>query len=305
MRTITFEELRVFTEVARVGGITAAAGRLGMAKSAVSKQLSRLELRLGVKLIARSSRRVSLTREGERLLPRVESILAEGARLVEDAHEDTFRTAGTVRLAATPDFGGLVARRFLPTLTDQFPDLSVTMQLDYGFEDLQDPALDLAIRIGRVNDERLVVHPLGEFRRIVVASPDFVERNALADPTDLSSANCLIFSSGSVNTAWNLRRLDNSGVSQRIPVQGTIAVRSFAALASLAETGIGVCCVPEFVVAEALAQGRLVHCMKDWASGDSSVFIAHRFGVDRIARVKAVIDAAKETIPTYLESHAK
>lgn len=301
---MTFQELRVFSEVARAGGITAAAGSLGMAKSAVSKQLSHLESRLGVKLVARSSRRVSLTREGERLLPRIESILAEGVRLIEDAHEDTFRTAGTVRIAATPDFGALVARRFLPALSERFPDLSVTMQLDYGFEDLQDPALDLAIRIGAVNDDRLVVHPLGEFRRIVVASPDFVQRSMPVHPADLSAANCLVFSGGSVTTDWNLQRLDDKEVSVRIPVQGKIAVRSFAAIASLAEAGVGVCCVPEFVVADALSQGRLVHCLQDWASRPSSVFIAHRFGADRIARVRAVIDAAKETIPTYLESQA-
>ncbi len=299
---MNFQELRVFCEIARAGGITAAADHLGIAKSAVSKQLSRLESRLKVKLVARSSRRVSLTREGQRLLPRIESILAEGARLVEDAHEDTFRTAGMVRIAATPDFGGLVARKFLPALLDQFPDLTVAMQLDYGFEDLQDPAIDLAIRIGRVRDERLVVHQLGEFRRIIAASPAFLTRNLLAHPSDLSSVNCLTFSGSSISSDWTLERRHEEGGSEQIPVQGNIAVRGFSALAGLAETGAGVCCVPEFVIADAISAGRLVHCLPDWASKPTPVYLAYRFGADRIARVRAVIDAAKTAIPACLAS---
>ncbi|MDJ0917244.1 MAG: LysR family transcriptional regulator [Woeseiaceae bacterium] len=299
---MNFQELRVFSEVARAGGITAAASNLEMAKSAVSKQLSRLEARLQVKLFARSSRRVSLTREGERLLPRIESILAEGGRLIEDAHEDTFRTAGTVRIAATPDFGGLVAREFLPVLLDQYPELAVTMRLDYGFEDLQDPAIDLAIRIGRVSDERLVAHRLGEFRRIVVASPEFAERNVLAQPKDLSSVNCLVFSGSSVSSEWTLEHRYERGDTEQIPVQGKTAVRGFAAIAGLAETGTGVCCVPEFVVGGAISEGRLVHCLPDWATRPTPVYLAYRFGADRIGRVRAVIDSAKAVIPTLLDS---
>ncbi len=299
---MNFQELRVFCEIARAGGITAAANNLDMAKSAVSKQLSRLESRLKVKLVARSSRRVSLTREGERLLPRIESILAEGARLVEDAHDDTFRTAGTVRIAATPDFGGHVARKFLPALLDQFPELAVAMQLDYGFEDLQDPAIDLAIRVGRVKDERLVAHRLGEFRRIVAASPAFLKQNVLEHPSDLSSVNCLTFSGNSVRNDWTLEQRHEAGGSEQVPVQGNIAVRGFAALAALAETGTGACCVPEFVVADAISEGRLVHCLPDWASKPTPVFLAYRFGADRIARVRAVIEAAKASIPACLAS---
>ena len=298
---MNFQELRVFCEVARAGGITAAASNLDMAKSAVSKQLSRLEARLKVKLFARSSRRVSLTREGERLLPRIESILAEGARLIEDAHEDTFRTAGTVRIAATPDFGGLVARKFLPVLLDRYPELAVTMRLDYGFEDLQDPAIDLAIRIGRVSDERLVAHRLGEFRRIVVASPTFAERHELAHPTDLATVNCLIFSGNSVRSEWTLEHRYDEGSTEQVSVQGNTAVRGFAAIAGLAETGCGVCCVPDFVVRGVISEGRLVHCLPEWATRPTPVYLAYRFGADRIGRVRAVIDSAKATIPAFLD----
>ena len=148
-----------------------------------------LEQRLQVRLLARSSRRVTLTREGERLLPRVESILAEGERLVEDAHEETSAPSGVVRIAASPELGGLLVKHFLPLVVERNPKLRITMRLEYGFEDMQDPSIDLAFRISRVNDDRLVAKPLGEFRRILVASPEYLQRHPLERPGDLASVN--------------------------------------------------------------------------------------------------------------------
>jgi DNA-binding transcriptional LysR family regulator len=302
MRTMTFQELRVFSEVTRTGGITAAAEKLGMAKSAVSKQLNQLEQRLQVKLLARSSRRVSLTPEGKRLLPRVESIIAEGERLVDDAHEEVVKPAGVVRIAASPEFGALVAQRFLPLLLEKYPDLTVTMKLGYGFEDLQDPAIDLAFRISHVNDDRLVARPLGEFKRVLVASPDFAESNPLVSPADLETVNCLVFSSNTNSTTWTLQHRQEPKRIEQVNVKGNIAVLGFAALLGVAETGAGIGYVPDFITTRAIGDGRLIHCLAEWASQSTPVFIAYRFGAERIGRVKAVIDAARQIIPNVLNS---
>jgi DNA-binding transcriptional LysR family regulator len=302
--TMSFQELRVFREVVRAGGITAAAEKLGMAKSAVSKQLNRLEQRLQVKLLARSSRRVSLTHEGERLLPRIESIIAEGDRLVDDAHEEVAKPAGVVRIAASPEFGALVAQRFLPSLLERFPDLHFTMKLGYGFEDLQDPAIDLAFRIGHVNDDRLVARQLGEFRRILVASPGFVADHVVRKPADLASVNCLVLSANANATRWTLQHRQHPKRTEHVDVKGNIAVLGFTALLGVAEVGAGIAYVPELITRRAIADGRLVHCVSEWASPPTPVFIAHRFGVDRIGRVKAVIDAARRMIPGLLDSQA-
>jgi len=299
---MTFQELQVFSEVVRSGGITAAADKLGMAKSAVSKQLSQLERRLQVKLLARSSRRVSLTPEGRRLLPRVESIIAEGERLVDDAHEEVAKPTGVVRIAASPEFGALVAQRFLPPLLEQHPDLTVTMKLGYGFEDLQDPSIDLAFRIGHVNDDRLVAHPLGEFRRILIASPDFAKNNPLVKPADLESVNCLVFSANTNSTSWTLQHTKKPKRIEQVNVKGNIAVLGFTALLGVTESGAGIGYVPDFITSHAIEDGRLIHCLDEWASQPSPVFIAYRLGAERIGRVKAVIDAARQVIPNVLNS---
>ena len=301
MRTINFQELLVFREVARSGGITAAADKLGIAKSAVSKQLNRLEQRLQVKLVARSSRRVSLTREGERLLPRVESLIAESERLVDDAHEEIASPAGVVRIAASPEFGALVAQRFLPLMLKKYPDLDFTMKLCYGFEDLQDPAIDLAFRIGHVNDERLVARQLGEFGRILVASPEFEANNDLNKPADLESVNCLVFSANANSTDWVLQHRQHPEQIEHVSVKGRIAVLGFTALLGVAEAGSGVGYLPDFLVRRTIEDGRLVHCLSDWASRPMPVFIAYRFGMERIGRVKAVMDAARQFIPGLLD----
>jgi DNA-binding transcriptional LysR family regulator len=303
VRTLSFQELLVFREVARTGGITAAADKLGLAKSAVSKQLNGLEQCLRLKLFARSSRRVSLTREGERLLPRVESLIAEGERLLEDAREEAASPAGVVRIAASPEFGTLIATHFLPRLAEEFTDLDFTLKLGYAFEDLQDPAIDLAFRIGHVDDERLVALPLGEFRRILVASPTFAARRTLRAPTDLAVIDCLVFSARKNSADWVLQHRLRPERIERVKVKGRVAVLSFTTLMGMAEAGSGVGYIAEFVVRRAIEDGTLVHCLSDWASRPAPVFVAYRQGMQRIARVRAVIEAAREALPGLLLSH--
>jgi DNA-binding transcriptional LysR family regulator len=299
MRTITFQQLQIFNEVVHTGGITAAADRLGIVKSAVSKQLSQLEEHLQVKLLARSSRRVSLTHEGERLLPRIQSIIAEGNRLIDDAHEEIVKPSGVVRIAASPEFGGFIVRQFLPHLLERYPELNITMKLGYSFEDLQDPSIDLAFRIGTVKDDRLVARPLGEFRRWLIASPDYVREHRLETPADLESVNCLVFSSSSNSTSWTLQHQD-SGQIQQVNVSGNTSVLGFTALLGAAEADMGVAYVADFLLPPAIKRGSIVHCLPAWASTPARVFIAYRFGMEKISRVNAVINSARKIIPGLL-----
>ena len=301
METMTFQELRIFSEVVRAGGVTAAANKLGISKSLVSKQLSRLEQQLEVQLLTRSSRRVKLTLEGERLLSRIESIIAEGERLVEDAHDEVGHPRGIVRIAASPEFGGLVVKCFFPLLVEKYPELQLAMKLAYRFEDLQDPSIDLAFRIGHVHDDRLVARRLGEFRRIIIASPDYVAHHKINRPADLQTVNCLIFSGDSLSTTWTLQHKKDPKRIERINVKGNMSVLGFNALLGVVESGAGVANVPEFITGQSIQEGRIVHCLKQWSSQAAPVFIAYRFGAERIGRVSAVIDEARKAIPELLQ----
>jgi DNA-binding transcriptional LysR family regulator len=304
-RTFAFQELHCFSEVARKGGITAAASAMGVSKSAVSKYITRLEERLGVKLLERSSRRVRLTSAGERLLPRVESIMADGQRLLEQAVEERAEPAGLVRVAATPELGSVVAQAFFPRVNQRYPSLQLAMSAAYRFEDLQDPAYDFAIRVGRVADDRLVARRLGQFRRVLVASPSYLERRPVEKPADLAGANALIFSARRTESNWTLVRFGDDANETRVDVHGSAAVQSFTTLAEMARQGLGVAYIPDFVVADAIRDGSLIRCLPQFHSHPTFVMLAYRFGSDRIRRVRVVLEMANEEIPKLLSEPAK
>lgn len=296
-----FQFLRVFVQVAHRGGITAAADVLGIAKSAVSKQLSELESLLKVQLFERSSRRISITKAGEALLPRAESILAEVERLVGEAREEKTQISGTVKISASPEFGAILSKTFLPKLLAQNPQLKVLMRLEYEMDDLHDPSFDLAFRLGSMGDDRLVGRRIGEFDRILVCSPDFARANRILKPEGLSVLPALLFSDVQLKTQWVLQAAEGKAREISVNVDGRLGIRGFNALLTAAEAGLGFARLPSFVAMSAIERGSLVQFLPTWRATPASVFIAYRTGVMNIGRVRAVIDTAVAEIPELLK----
>ena len=301
-RTIDVQLLRAFVATAKHASVTAAGEALGMAKSAVSKQLNALEGALQVRLFERSSRRISLTGEGRQLLPGAESILAELDHFVIDAQQQVVQVRGTVRVAASPEFGAFLSERFLPLVLKRHAALQVAMSLAYGFDDLQDPGFDLAFRLGSMQDDRLVGRHLGDLPRVLVCSTGYARSTALESPADLARANVLLFSDRELAEEWTLQRAARSSRRHVVKVQGNLGVRGFEALAAAARAGLGVARVPSFVAQAGLADGSLVHVLPDWHSPSIPVYLAYRAGISRVSRVRAVLDAAMEDIPQLLSS---
>ena len=294
-------ELVCFATVCRTGGVTSAASDLGVAKSVVSKQVSRLERHLGVRLLERASRRVRVTREGERLLPRIESVIADAERLFVQAEYERGRPEGRVRIAATPELGALIAREVFPVVIRAFPALRLVMTAVYSHEDLQDPAYDLGIRIGDVSDDRLVAHRAGSFRRIVVASPEFIRRSPLRTPADLAETACLVFSASRATTRWTLVPSRGKARARAVEVHGAIAVRSLRTLVELAMAGEGYAFVPEFVARDGIDRGTLVRGLPTHHSRLSPVHIVHRVGAGRVQRIRVVVEQMRASLPALLD----
>ncbi|TQV74794.1 LysR family transcriptional regulator [Aliikangiella marina] len=301
LRTIGFQELIAFVEVVKQGGITAAASELGIAKSAVSNQVTKLEQRLNVKLLNRHSRRVSLTKQGEHLLPRIESMLAEGERLFQEAELEENLPKGVVRIAATPEFSQFVLVHFIPLVQQKYPDINIILKTAYNFEDMQDPAFDFAFRINRVKDERLVAKEIGQFHRRFYANPTLANIEQLNHPAEVTHYPCLGFSSSTTKPVWSTRN-KKTDETQEIAISANTSVLSFNILAELAASGQGICYIPSFVVSHYRENGSLIHLLPDWQSSPAKVFLAYRYGSDRIARVRAVLDLAKECLPKLIES---
>lgn len=299
-RTMSFRELAVFVEVVRCGSITAAADKLDMAKSAVSTTLARLEARLQIKLLNRSARRMALTREGAQLLPRVESLLAEGKRLLSDAHVSQGAPQGTVRLAVTPDVGSQILAELVPALRAVHPDIRLIGNMALTQEDLQDPSFDLAIRIGAIRDDRLVAKPLGSFRRIALASPAFCAQHPIQHPRELEDLPLLVFSDQALERQW--RFVSRNGEPCVIEARGAFAANSFKLLIPLSAAGNGVCNVPDLLAQPMLNRGELQRILPDWASPPAPLHLLFRPGSQHIQRVRAVMDVIENTVPGLLVS---
>lgn len=300
LRTMNFQELNVFVEVAKHRGITAAAENLGLAKSAVSTQISRLEERLNVKLLERNSRKVSLTKEGELLLPRIESILAEGEHLLELAEAGTLQVQGTVRISTTPAFGNVLASILTPKVLSLYPNVKLIYRLAYELDDLQDPSFDFAIRIGGIGDDNLVAKHLGTFRRTLVASPAYLQTTRLVSPKDLQKSNCIAFSASHTDSHWNLvHRTKNKSIE--VQATGNVAVQDFTGVCQLALNDVGVAYLPYFISRPYLASGELVEVLPDWQLAPAPIIMAHRFGVHKIARVSSVMALCQEVIGEFVE----
>lgn len=297
IRTFGMPALISFHTVARLGGISVAADHMNMAKSGVSRHISRLEEHFGVKLVERSGRSVKLTPTGIRLHQRIKSILADIDLLDDIAREETGDVSGQVNFAATAEFGSLIASTLLPAVRDRFPNLTLVMRPAYDFEDMQDPSTDLAFRIGTFDDDRLVAKELGSFTCWLVAAPELAARSPVSTPNDLSDKPCLTFRSDVTETTWTFF---SSKVASPVQVSGPFATRSFPVLFDLAVTGQGYAFLPEFMLTDALTDGRLVRCLPDHVSRQYSVFLTYRPGTRRIARVDAVASLAEMLIPALL-----
>jgi DNA-binding transcriptional LysR family regulator len=305
--TIDAHLLRVFVEVARRRGVTAAGEALGQPKSHVSKALTRLEHALGARLLERSTRRVALSPTGEALLGRAESILAELDRLVEDVHAQTESVHGIIRVTAPPEFGTLLARRFFPAVLDANPGLALAVELGYRFEDLFDPRFDVAFRVGSFRDDRLVARKLGHFTRILVASPAYLAHRPVRAIEDLVDCNCLAFSGTEHSATWTFEHRSPMRRAERmparsVPIRGSLAMHGFASLQAAAEAGLGVARLPDFVAVDAIASGALARVLPDWACTPSDVYLVHRFGHDRIKRVGTLVAAAIEQVGALLDA---
>lgn len=299
-KTIDFVEFQALASVVRHGGLTAAAEALGVSKSTVSLQITRLESRLGTQLLKRSSRRVALTREGEQLMPRIESLLSEADHLLAMATRSHTAPQGTVRIASTPALGGAVLEVLVPALAQIHPGIALVVLPSYDMDDLQDPAFDFAIRIGQVHDERLVASSVGSFERILVAAPS----HAGAWPEsidDLPQAPLLGSSGRSTHIDWHLLCEGSPARSIRLDTVAKFSVRDFDLLLRLARSGQGIAWLPDFMVRRDLAEGRLIRILPRWRSELMNVMLTYRPGVSRIGRVAAVLEQARLAVTQVLQ----
>lgn len=257
------EGLAIFAKVAECRSFADAASDLRLSKATVSKAISRIESRLGARLIIRNARRFELTDAGRQLVGRAAHILAEG-EAAEDATQVQARTArGLVRLAAPMSFGTLYLAQLLPEFLAAYPEISIDLHLSDAQINVIGEGFDAAIRIAVQPGASLVVQRLCEMPRYLVGSPAYVAKYGRpTHPLHLAEHRCISYSYTMTTEVW---RFTKGRKSASVRPAGPLRVNNGDAMmpALLAGTGMGI--LPEFFLREALVSQRLERLLPDWS----------------------------------------
>ena len=288
-------EMEVFTRVVELGGFSAAARALAMTPSAVSKLVGRLEARLGVRLLNRSTRQVQLTAEGGVFYERSVRVLADLAEAERGAAAND-APRGRLSVNANVPFGEAVLLPLVPAFLERYPDVTLDIVLTDEVIDLIEHRTDVAVRAGPLKSSALVARKLGATRKAILASPGYLARRGVPRvPADLAQHNCLGFNRTRTLNGWPL--LDD-GKLVTIPAVGNTQVSDGASLQRLAVAGVGLARLALFHARDDIAAGRLVPVLEAFNPGDleeiHAVFLGH--GGYLPARVRAFLDFLVENV---------
>lgn len=285
-------EMDVFVLAAELKSFSATGRKLGLSPSAVSKLVTRIEDRLGARLLVRTTRRLELTPEGEVYLGRARRILAEIAeteRIVAAGARVVPR--GPLRVNASVGFGERYILPLAPAFLSLYPEIELDLTLTDGVIDVIGERADVAIRSGPLRDSSLKARKLLESRKVVVAAPAYLDRAGTPrHPDELVAHNCLRFNFRRSMEGWPFLSGDGKAVEVR-EVSGNMLVSSGAILRQLCLDGLGIGRIGRFHVEEDIAAGTLVPLLEDYNPGEVEVVHAVFAGHEHLAaRIRAFID---------------
>ena len=282
------QELVVFQAVAKHASYARAADELGLSPSGVSRIVSRIEERLGARLLHRTTRKLSLTESGAAFQARTAQILADLADAEAEVQSAVARPKGMLKVTASIMFGELYLAPLLPELLGHFPELSVEMTLTNRFVDLVDEGIDLAIRIGSLADSRLVARRLCTNRRVLVAAPRYLKRHGTPRGVeDLARHQAVLFTGFSRPTEW---KLIGPGGPVSVSVSGRVATNDIHTLTTVAKQGLGITVGATLSVAPALLSGELVRVLSDHEFEPSAVFAVYPSARQLSTKTRAAVD---------------
>jgi DNA-binding transcriptional LysR family regulator len=292
---ITFERMRTFVRVAERGSLSAVAREFGIGQSTITRHLRELEEAVGVPLLSRTTRRVTMTDEGSRYYASSLQIL----RLVEQAGDEARGTrgapTGTIRLSCTAAFGVLHVSRLIFAFQDRYPDIAVDLSLTDERIDLVREGVDIALRLGPLTDSSMKLRPLGQSRRLLVAAPDYLAaRGTPSIPQELSGHEGIRMSNIAGSDTLNLQ--GPRGERHAVPFGGHLRVDHGLAAREALVAGRGIAPAHHWLVDDLLAAGRLKAILPGYSPASvplSMLIVPERAG---IARVRLLLDFLAEEI---------
>jgi DNA-binding transcriptional LysR family regulator len=295
MRRGNLDDLLAFMEVAQEKSFTRAAAKLGVSQSALSHTMRELEARLGVRLLTRTTRSVSPTDAGERLLNTVGPCLEEIEAELGALGELREKPAGTIRLTATEHAADEILLPKLAKLLRAYPDIKVEIVIDYGLTDIVAQRFDAGVRSGeQVAKDMIAVRIAPDMRIAVVGTPSYFKSQPEPKrPQDLVNHNCIklrLPTHGGVY-AWEFEK---AGRELRVRVDGQLTYNTTAQMLTAALAGLGLAYVPEGVAKPLVAKGRLKRVLADWCPPYSGYHLYYPSRRQPSAAFALLVDALRE-----------
>ena len=286
-------EMEAFVRVVEQGGFTDAARKMGLSKSAVSKHVSALEARLAVRLLNRTTRRVTPTEVGLAYYERARTVLSEAQEADSMVTAMQAVPSGLLRVSAPVNFGISQVAPAVARFLAACPNVDVDMVLDDRFVELIAEGFDVAIRIGTLADSSLKARKLAEARGVVAASPGYLA--AAGTPRtigELSEHRLLNYAQPSGGAIWRLRA--PSGEERQVRVAGRLTINNGEALMKAAEAGLGISQIPSFMLGDALTSGRLVEVLADRPPDFLGIYAVYPQGRFPQPKLRAFVDFLAE-----------
>lgn len=281
------QEMTIFVRTVAEGSFSGAARAMKLTPSAVSKQVSRLEDRLGARLLNRTTRSLSLTEEGHAFHARCVQILAEIEEAETAVTELHAAPRGTLRINATVAFMNHQVMPLLPEFLDRYPELHFDLILTDRHVDLVEDGVDVAIRFGQLAESTLIARKLADSRRVICAAPDYLVRHGTPHtPADLAGHNCLTLSTRPEFNIWEF----GSGPHEHLKVSGSFEVNQADALYDACLAGIGLARIATYLVAADIKAGRLVPVLTDHLKEATSIYVAYPHRRHLSPKVRAFVD---------------
>jgi len=283
------EQVEAFVAVAELGGFAAAASRIGRDASAISRRVSMLEQRLGIRLLARTTRKVALTDAGSIFYRRAQSALDELAAASEEAIAGAGIVRGTLRIAVPNTFGRLWVSPLLPKFCRQFPQVRLDVRFEDRYVDLIAEGFDVAIRVGVMQSSTLVARRIAGRSSLLYASPGYLKRRGTPrSPDELAKHDCIGFTGHAFWPDWPLRK---GSMRKTIKPQGPLVTDNAEASLSAAIAGLGVVLTSDWLAGASVREGLLTEILPGWsAGGQGGVYVVMPPGKLVPAKTRAFVD---------------
>lgn len=289
-------DVEIFVQVVENGSFTSTAERLNLSKAVVSKYVSRLETELGVRLLYRTTRRLSLTEAGEIFFERCRFGIQElnGARSEVIWMQGAPR--GTLKIAVPVSFGVAQLAQIMSKFTAQYPAVDIDMVMDDKKTDIVKDGFDLAVRITEdASENSIVTTRIAPCRHVICAAPSYIEQHGLPEkPSDLLNHTVLTYSYQQSVLRWVFTAPD--GTEEAVEVKSKVRINNSLAIREMLLNGVGLTRTPTFVVGPDIAAGRLVALLPDYDAMEISIFLAYPDREFLSPKVSALIEFLSEEI---------